>query len=57
MTYICENNCVRLANSNKILGTLITMNSQVMTIQKSSTKGVTYLPLSMVSVVSYKEVK
>ena len=54
MTYICENNKVRLTDSDKILGTVITMNSQVMAIQRAAANGVTYLPTSMVSVVSYK---
>ena len=54
MTYICENNKVRLTGSDKILGTVITMNSQIMAIQKAAVNGVTYIPTSMVTVISYK---
>ena len=54
MTYICENNKVRLTGNDKILGTVITMNSQVMAIQKVAANGVTYIPTRMVSVISYK---
>lgn len=57
MNYVCENNCVKLIGSDKVIGTVITIKDNVVAVQKTATNGVTYIPLNRISVFSYREVK